>query len=211
MDPLPKSGFNLPNRLARTTLLALEELVGDNNLQALLNLAHLDHLIEGYPPANLEKGFDFADFSALFLALDEMYGERGGRGLALRAGRLTFKASLSNFGALAGTGDLAFKGLPTNTKLKIGLSAMAKIFSEISDQRTSLKDRGEHFEYIVHRNPVCWGRRDEEKPVCYYQVSLLEEAMHLISGGREFRVDEAECQAMGALTCVFILQKEAIG
>ena len=46
----------------------------------------------------------------------------------LRAGRATFNDVLKDFGALAGVGDIAFKVLPMHTKLKIGLSAMAKIF-----------------------------------------------------------------------------------
>ena len=191
-------------------MLAIEEMVGTNGLQALLNLAHIEHYADELPPANLENSFDFADFSALFLALEEMYGQRGGRGLALRSGRITFRDTLSNFGAFVGTGDLAFKVLPLNTKLKIALPAMAKIFSEISDQRTTVTEESDEFHYIVHRNPICWGRQDEEKAICFFHVGLLEEAMHQISGGSEFRVDEAQCQATGSLTCNFIIQKEAL-
>lgn len=210
MDPIPKSGYSLPNRLGRITLLALEDMLGQNGLQALLHLAHLEHLIDNFPPANLERSFDFADYGALNLGLEEMYGARGGRGLALRAGRVTFAEALSNFGALAGTGDVAFKVLPLNTKFKIALPAMARIFTEISDQQTSVEEEEHSFLYLIHRNPVCWGRTGEEKPVCYMQIGLLQEAMHRISGGHEFRVDEAECQAMGAEACRFILQKTAI-
>ena len=44
---------------------------------------------------------------------DQLFGgPRGGRGLALRAGRATFADALRGFGALAGVGDLAFKVLP---------------------------------------------------------------------------------------------------
>ena len=210
MDPIAKSGYSLPNRLARITLLSVEELIGDASMQAVLNLAHLSHLIENYPPANLERGFDFSHYTALNIGLEEMYGERGGRGVALRAGRRTFQEALSNFGALAGTGDAAFKVLPLGSKLKIALPALAKIFSSISDQETSLEEHSHHYEYIVTRNPVCWGRRGEARPVCFMQVGLLQEALHRISGGREFRVDEANCLACGDDACRFILQKEPI-
>ena len=210
MEPLQKSGFSLPNRWARSAMLALDGMIGNNGLQALLNLAHIDHYIDELPPANLENSFDFADFSALFIALEELYGERGGRGLARNSGRITFRDTLSNFGAFAGTGDIAFKVLPLNTKLKIALPAMAKIFSEISDQRTSVTEKTDVFNYTVHRNPICWGRQNEEKPICFFHIGLLEEAMHQISGGSEFRVDESQCQAAGSLTCNFIIQKEAL-
>ena len=109
MDPIPKSGYYYANKISRITLKALEEVMGKNGLNAILNLAHLPHLIDQYPPDNLEREFDFADFSSVNQALEEMYGPRGGRGLALRAGRAAFADALRNFGALAGVGDLAFK------------------------------------------------------------------------------------------------------
>jgi hypothetical protein len=38
----------------------------------------------------MESEVDFADFSMVFGALDEMYGTKGGRLLAVRAGMATF-------------------------------------------------------------------------------------------------------------------------
>jgi predicted hydrocarbon binding protein len=210
MQAIPKSGYTLPNRLARITLLAVEEMLGKNGMQALLNLSQLSYLIENYPAANLERGFDFAEYASLNLGLEEMYGARGGRGLALRAGRETFSRALSNFGALAGTGDMAFKVLPLGMKVKIALPAMARIFSEISDMASSVEDQQHSVHYLVNRNAVCWSRTGEEKPVCYLMVGLLQEALHNTSGGREFRVDESECQAMGHEACRFIIQKEPL-
>ena len=80
MDPIPKSGIFYPNRFGLITLQALEEVMGKNGLNAILNLAQLSSLIDNYPPPNLEKAFDFSDYSMVNLALEEMYGPRGGRG-----------------------------------------------------------------------------------------------------------------------------------
>jgi len=210
MEPIQNSGYTLPNRLARITLLSLEDILTPKGMQQFLVLAQLPHLIENYPPASLERGFDFAEFGALNLALEEMYGPRGGRGLALRAGRSLFASALSQFGALAGVEALAFKMLPAGRKLKLGLSALARIFSEISDQASSVEENAHEFHFLVHRNAVCWGRAGEEKPVCYMMVGILQEALNRISGGREFRVDEAACQAAGSKLCRFVIQKEPI-
>jgi len=107
MDPVEKSGYYYANKFALIMLDALEDVLGENGLKAVLNLAHLPNLIDNFPPDNLNKEFDFADVSAINQALEEIYGPRGGRGLALRAGRATFADSLRNFGALAGAGDTA--------------------------------------------------------------------------------------------------------
>lgn len=210
MEVIPKSGYTLPNRLARITLETVEELLTPKGMESLLALAHLQHLIGNYPAANLERGFDFAEMGALNLGLEELYGPRGGRGLALRAGRTVFANALSHFGALAGVEAAAFKILPINLKLKVGLGAIARIFNDLSDQRSSVEEKAHEFHYLVHRNSICWGRSREEKPVCFMMVGILQEALNRISSGQEFRVDEAECQAAGGQFCRFVIQKEPI-
>lgn len=210
MDPIPKSGFYYPNKAARITLMSLQSVMGVNGVNAILNLAHLPHLIDNFPPNNLERQFDFADFTAINWALEEMYGPRGGRGLALRAGRSTFTDVLRNFGALAGVGDLAFKVLPLHAKMRIGVHAMARIFSQISDQHSTVQEQDHDYVYTIHRCPQCWGRTGLDKPVCYMGIGLLQEGLKWVSGGNEFRVNETQCMAMGDEKCVYIIQKNPI-
>lgn len=210
MDPIPKSEYYYANKIARITLEALEDVMGKNGLNAILNLAHLPYLIDNLPPNNLDREFNFADFSAFNLALEEMYGPRGGRGLALRAGRAAFADALRNFGALAGAGDLAFKVLPLYAKMRIGIPAMARIFSQISDQYSTVREQENEFIYTIHRCPVCWGRT-ADKPVCFVAVGLLQEGLKWLSGGNEFRVNESQCIAVGDEVCEFVIQKTPIG
>ena len=207
MDPVEKSGYYYANKFALIMLDALEDILGENGLKSILNLAHLPEVIDNPPPNNLQKEFDFADVSAINQALEEIYGPRGGRGLALRAGRATFSDSLKNFGALAGAGDLAFKVLPLNTKMRIGVPSMARIFTQVSDQHSTSKEYNDKFVYTIHRCPVCWGRHDLDKPVCFIAVGLLQAGLIWLSGGKEFRVNESKCTALGDEVCEFIIQK----
>ncbi len=210
MEPIPKSGFYYPNKAARITLESLVNVMGKNGLNAILNLAHLPHLIDNFPPNNLEKEFDFADFTAINWALEEMYGPRGGRGLALRAGRATFDDVLKNFGALAGVGDLAFRVLPLQAKMRVGVPVMAKIFSQISDQYSTVVETEHEFIYTIHRCPQCWSRKGLDKPVCYMGIGLLQAGLLWLSGGNEFRVNEAKCMAMGDAVCEYVIQKKPV-
>jgi predicted hydrocarbon binding protein len=207
MEPVEKSGYYYANKFALIMLDALEDVLGKNGLKALLNLSHLPELIDNFPPDNLHKEFDFSDVSAINQGLEEIYGPRGGRGLALRAGRATFADSLKNFGALAGASDLAFKVLPLSTKMRIGVPSMARIFTQVSDQHSTSQERDDVFVYTIHRCPVCWGRHDQDKPVCFIAVGLLQEGMKWLSGGKEFRVNESKCVAMGDNVCEFIIEK----
>ena len=201
MEHIPKSGFYYANKFARISLHAYEEVMGKNGLNAILNLAGLSNLIDNPPPDNLEREFDFADFTAIHIGLEEMYGPRGGRGLALRAGRATFNDGLKSFGALAGVGDLAFKVLPLQAKIRIGLPAVAKIFSQITDQQSSVDEMD---------CPICWTRKNADKPVCYISTGLLQAMLTWVSGGLEFRVNESKCCAVGDSICEFVIQKEPI-
>jgi hypothetical protein len=207
--PPEKSGFHYPNKFARITIEALEEVMGKNGLNAILHLAGLSELINNYPVDNLEKEFDFAYFTALSAALEEMYGPRGGRGLALRAGRATFADALRGFGALAGVGDLAFKVLPLAAKLKIGLPAMANIFTQFSDQISNVHEEGDKYIYTLERCPMCWNRK-ADKPVCYVGQGLLQEGLRWVSGGHEFKVDMSDCIAKGDPMGRYIIYKEPI-
>jgi hypothetical protein len=205
-----KSGYYYPNKFARIFIDALEEVMGKNGLNAILHLAQLDTVIDNYPPDNLEKNFDFADFTALNSALDDMYGPRGGRGLALRAGRATFADALRGFGALAGVGDLAFRVLPLTAKLKVGIPAVANIFSQFSDQVSNVYEEGnDRIIYTLERCPMCWQRKTD-RAVCFVGQGLLQEALRWVSGGHEFKVDITTCIGKGDDMGRYIIYKEPL-
>lgn len=205
-----KSGYYYPNKFARITIEAMEEIMGKTGLDAILQTAKLPELIDNYPPDNLEKGFDFADFTALNIALEEKYNPRGGRGLALRVGRATFAEGLRSFGALAGVEDLAFKVLPLNAKLKIGVSALADIFSQFSDQISHVHEEGtDRIVFTLQRCPMCW-KRVADRPVCYIGQGLLQEALSWVSGGHEFKVEMTKCMAKGDDVGRYVIFKEPI-
>ncbi|HET59644.1 MAG TPA: 4-vinyl reductase [Chloroflexi bacterium] len=206
---IPPSGLYYPNKIARLAYQSLEIVMGKNGLNSILNLAGLTEFINNYPSNNLAREYDFADFSALFGALEQTYGIRGARGLALRAGRTVFDEGYKSFGALAGAGDLAFKILPLSTKLKIGIPAMAKVFTSTSDQYSTVRDAGDHFIYTMHKCPVCWGRTSKD-PCCHMGAGLLQEGLKWVSGGREFRVVQTTCHACGDENCQYDIFKEPL-
>lgn len=208
-NKIPPSGLNYPNKIALLSLHAFEEIMGKHGLHAILNLAGLPQFVNNYPPDNLAREFDFAYFSAIHGALTDMYGERGARGLSIRAGRTVFNEGLRNFGVLAGVGDLAFKILPLRTKLKIGLPAMAKVFSTTSDQFSTVHDSGDHYIYTMHKCPVCWGRASE-RPCCFTAVGLLQGGLKWVSQGYEFKVVQTTCHATGDENCQIAIYKDPI-
>ena len=204
-----KAAYYYPNRMGRIVLTAAEEILGQSGMRAVLNLAHLSGLIDNYPPNNLERAFPFEHLSAIQARLEDVYGQRAGRGLALRSGRVCFKHGLREFGSLLGVTDLAFRMLPFNSKIRAGMGIFADTFNKYSDQRVRVIDEERRFLWQIERCPVCWERRAAQ-PVCHLAVGLLQEALHWASGGRTFNVDETLCVARGDPTCTITIDKQPI-
>jgi predicted hydrocarbon binding protein len=196
-----------PNKMGRIVLIAMEEVTGRHGVNAILNLARLHHLVNNYPPNTLHRGFAFADLSAIQQTLEDMYGVRGGRGLALRAGRETWKYALKEFMPVLGIADLAVRRLSLGIKLKIGLDVFAQTFNKFSDQRVRLGEDERSYFWIIERCPICW-QRSASAPCCYLAVGLLQQALDWVSRGRRFRVEEVDCIAKGDQTCTIVIDKQ---
>ncbi|HXV43659.1 MAG TPA: V4R domain-containing protein [Anaerolineae bacterium] len=204
-----KSGFYYPNKMVRIYLTAIEEMVSPEAMKTVLNLADLPQFIEAYPPNNMGREVDFADFSAIGAALEKMYGARGERGLGLHASKATFNQGVADLGSLTGVGELAFKAISPNAKLKIGLKAMAESFNKFSDQVTVVEEASDRFVYTIQRCPVCWGRTSS-RPICYIAGGIIGAGLRWLSEGHYFEVDEVACCATGDKSCVFHIKKETL-
>jgi len=207
--PLAVSHLFYPNKMVRIVLLAMEEVMGRNGVNAVLNLSHLRHLVNNFPPNNFDRQISFDEMGGLMHALDEMYGPRSGRGLALRAGRACFKYGLKEFGPVLGISDLAFRLLPLNMKLKVGANVFAETFNKFSDQMVKIDDAEDRFIWNITQCPVCWGRATDQ-PCCHLAVGILQESLYWVSGGKNFDVQETACIACGDEACTIVVDKKAL-
>ena len=201
--------YYYPNKIGRIVLLATEEVMGRNGVNAALNLAKLRHLVNNYPPNNFDRQFSFEEVGSIQQALGEMYGPRGARGLALRAGRACFKYGIREFGPVLGISDLAFRLLPLGMKMKVGIEVFAEVFNKFSDQVVRLGEDEESFIWTIERCPVCWGRHTTE-PCCYLAVGVLQEGAYWVSGGKNFSIEETTCVAKGDDVCTILIGKRPL-
>lgn len=207
--PPQTAEYYYPNKMGRIVLTAMEDIMGRHGVNAILNLSKLNHLVNNYPTNNLELGFSFNEFGAILNTLDEMYGVRGGRGLAMRAGRETFKYALKEFMPVLGIADLAFRPFPLGMKIKIGLEVFAETFNKFTDQIVRLEQDETSHLWIIERCPVCW-QRQSETPCCHLAVGLLQESLFWVSNGKNYRVAEVSCVAAGDKACVITINKKPI-
>ena len=201
--------FYYPNKMGRIILQAMEEVIGHIGVNAVLNLANINHRINNYPTNDLEKGFSFVELSKIQDALEGLYGPRGGRGLALRTGRVCFKYGLREFGPLLGATDIAFRLLPSDPKLRVGADLFAEAFNKYSDQRVRVEEQTDRFLWHIDRCPICW-KRQTDGPVCHLAVGILQESLYWASGGKVYNVEEIKCIAMGDPACTIVIEKKPL-
>jgi predicted hydrocarbon binding protein len=201
--------FLLPNKLGRVLLASLEDVMGRAGLGVILSHAKLRHLINNYPPSNLDLGWTFEETAALLQALEEIHGARAGQGVAMRAGRASLHYIQQDLDAVLGASEGPLRLVPLARKLKAGLHALADMYNKTSDQVVRVEDQGAQLLFRVDRCPVCWGRHSTA-PICHMQAGLLEEAVSWVSGGQNLAVQEAECIAGGGSCCSFAIDKRPL-
>lgn len=222
MVVIEPSGLYYPNRFARYFFSAMEDVMGKNGVAALLTLTGLEQFINQLPADTLERSFDFAYMATLSQGLEEMYGGRGGRGIALRIGRAWMAQGLKTFGALGGMSDPAFRALPLPERAQLGLAALGNLFTRFSDQRSRVEtgagagagdgdgDGKKSSRFVVEPSPMAWGRT-ADRPVCHALTGVLQEGLRWASNGYEYHVYETECRATGSESCVFVVNHKPIG
>lgn len=198
-----------PNRLGRIVLLAFEEVMGKNGLNAALNLASLSYLIDNYPTDDGNQVISFEILSQLQSSLEQGFGPHAGRGLALRAGRVFFSNGLRTYGPELGLNDTNFRLQPPELKLMDVLRTMADFFNQKTDQKISLNELEDKILWKVERCPWCWGIHGFE-PACHFMVGMLQEALYWVSGGKFYNVVEETCIALGNPACLIVIDRNPL-
>jgi predicted hydrocarbon binding protein len=201
---IARSGYFYPNRAVLDLLRGLEDLVGKNGLSAVLNLSGLKHWIESYPPDNLDKQVDFSEIAAIHLALEDIYGVRGGRNLTRRAGWRSVEGVLQSLGALQEMDSIAGQPQPPLDRLHAGLTAMAEAISKASDQQVTVNPSAPGVVVSAQPCPYCWGRQASE-PLCFTMLGALQGAADRLVGAEAATVQESQCIASGGESCLFIV------
>jgi predicted hydrocarbon binding protein len=205
--PKNPSGLYYPNRIAHALFRAMDDVMGQHGLSTLLEIAQLEAYAQNPPPDNLEREFDFAAVAAMNAALEEMYGVRGGRGIASRIGQAAFASGLKSFGVMRAAADPAFRALPVERRAQYGLQSLAALFNNFSDQRNRVEEDSRAYQFIIENSPYAWGRQ-AEKPVCDMMSGILIESLRWVSNGYQFHVREVACRAAGSPECVFRIHRQ---
>lgn len=203
---MTEPGFFYPQKMGHIILQAMEEILGRKGTQSVLQLASLTSLLDNASSHSMERSFSFKTVSSLQGALEQAYGPRGGRGVALRVGRACFKYGLKEFGSQLGLTEMAFRLLPLPTKLRVGAKSFANLFNTQTDQIVRLEETEAKILWNIENCPLCSGRHHAD-PICHLAVGLLQESLYWVSSGKIFNVEETACIARGDAACTIEIEK----
>lgn len=188
-------------------LLGVEEIISRSGLNAVLNLAKKQP-VENSISAAAAQRMNYSDITEINEALEKMYGPRGGRGIALRAGRASFKYILRQHGTAMAVTELNYRMLPVPVRLKTGLEALAGLMGRIGSEQVLISENEQQWIWQSQSCPLCW-QRTVSQVVCHFTAGLLQEYFAWASSGRVFGVTEVECRAAGKPACLFVIDKKS--
>lgn len=189
------------NSLVRQALTSMQEVMGDNGLNAVLKSCGLDRFVGNFPPNNLEPSIKASQYAQLNQAIEDFYG-RGGKGILRRIGKASFQYGVREQAALLGVAGVALKLLPERQRIKFILNGMADALKKSNPQVNAWVDEsGDRLAFVESTCAICNGRHSET-PVCYLYVGSVSEAVQWATG-KEYQVTETHCLAKGDEYCRF--------
>ncbi len=192
----------LPNKLIRSYLLALQDLLGKNGVNAVLNVSGLAAWIENFPPEDDTRAITYEDFSRIQASIEDIYGDRAGQNLSRQAAHNSF-ASVGASQIDSSETDLSGEG--KSATIKQALNNFVSIFDP--DGSGDVGWTGTDEEIAIHFDvcPNCVGR-ETESPICKACAGWIEGLLDMMAAGDEIKVNNTTCRAVGDSKCTFVIQ-----
>lgn len=189
------------NALVRQALIASQDVMGENGLNAVLRTSGLERFIGNFPPDNMEPGVKTSEYARFNAAIENFYG-RGGRGILKRVGRTSFQYAINEQSALMGIAGTALKVLPQKQRIKFVLNSMVDALKKSNPEVEAWAGEMDGVIVYVDRTcAICHGR-SHDKPICHLYVGSISEAVKWATGV-DYEIRETACMAMGADYCRF--------
>lgn len=212
--PDPVAALPMSDAYMRWALEAAEQIVGHDGMKVVLRQAGLEHLIDHYPPDNLEppgSGLTWGDYAKLNAGLLNFYG-RPGKGMVTRIGRESAKKALEHQSNIFNVATLtAAKMMPAPTQTKMALSAFIGGLRVMAEKfgyefKGTIEDGGDHWRLVIEQDGASAGLQ-ADAPIGWIIEGILEESSRQIFG-KFFDVTQETCRSMGAPASVWRVPKQ---
>jgi len=195
----------IPNQFLFLAFVTVQEILGKNGLNTILNYTKLPDYIDNYPPNTLDQDHPFSDFTRFVSGMVEVLGERGARSIMMQAGLKGFANMLADM-----------RGLFDLEGVRVAQGSADKLFAEYVRIQTMMVPAGRgrvgdnHKDYTTDEgwclelSPCYWCQDlKTESPICYAEIGFELGTARWIMGD-DAVVEETHCIARGDPMCRFI-------
>ena len=186
----------------------VEEIIGQEDLQKLLNLKGIPFDYNSHQHVALRQSLTIVDLIEMEHGLEEMFGENGSRGAALRAGRCFFQNLFQKYGIGSGLNSLEFRMQPLKKRILAGLGILSALLSDSIQLDIHISENESKWYWTYEDRICCRDENEKGLPVFDFFIGLLQNYLSWASGGKAYPIQK--CQDLGA-TCVIEIGKNPIG
>jgi len=199
---------NIPNSLLYIAMVTIEDVMGKNGLNTILNASSMTKFRDNIPPNDGEQVYPATDFSFLVRGLIDVVGVKGARAIMTNAGRKGFRNVVEKSPELFGLVGIELEKMATDTeRIAALLNAITYETNQIfGEGHQTFEEIDGRFIVSIHRCSWCHSIKNAETPICYGEVGFDDEAVFWATKKR-YRVTETACRAMGDDACVFEISK----
>ncbi len=201
--------LRISERMTRIVLRGMQEIIGGAGMLAVADRIKNSQWAEGILPDRPLEGLRYSEVSSLQAGFEDLFGELGARGAALRSGRSAFCYFLKEFSEEAGFNQLDFRLTPMRKRALMGLDSLARILGREIGQPIHVQAGEKSWFWQIDNCPECWGRKSES-PACHFTIGLLQEFLSWMTGGKIYMVEETSCKAKGDPTCQIRIDQKPI-
>ncbi|KYK36048.1 MAG: hypothetical protein AYK18_12415 [Theionarchaea archaeon DG-70] len=202
------------NFLFRKWLETLQDILGENGLKSILNYCTLQMYIDDFPPDNDEIAIPVAYLQLLYMAILELFGQKGAHSLQLRVGKEVMRNLIKGRPIVTRPLKAAARLLPETKRMRMTLEkfieqSLKRAPTTLGKNRFDIKETEDYFLFIDRDYEGSEGVI-ANNPVCGFQTGMLHYALQWVTG-KPHKVKEIECRAMGHPADVFKIWKAPEG
>jgi predicted hydrocarbon binding protein len=196
----------LPIETGQLIVRGIQDMLGKESLLALLGLVKVSYANE-MDDVRLGKDFTPLKLSTIQFFLEAIYGQAGGQGVILRAGRTFFDDVLRTYGNEIGLMDMDVLTLPTKKRIRSGLVLLSKAVASAFNSNIQIVEDDENWCWRVENCPWCLQYKGTSFPHCTFDSGFLQAYLSWATGGKGYAIRETECLCTGAAACITQVRK----
>jgi len=197
----------ISNMTFRVVLLGIQEIIGENGLNTVLNYAGIKKYRDNFPQNNKEKNtYRASEVTLVDKGVIDIFGNNGASAVLAQVGKMQAKWGLEENPETVAAAKKIFENMSDFETAKTALEMTAAVLSAESDCKAWVTSEGEDLLYHIDEATHCFNIK-KDAPICFVTSGFVSAIIAWATGDNLWQAKEETCMAMGAPHCTHRLRK----